>query len=388
MRVLYILNDSRPSNGANKAIVGIASQLRAMEVEPVWVLPLKPGPFEGLDTGKDEVLWLDYRSTIYPPLQSLKDFLLFIPRIVYQVAKNLKAIHQLENYLRQQPVDIIHTNVSVMSWGLMVAKRLGIPHVTHVREHVVKEYGMRFFPSKRWVYRQLALPQNHNICITRDILRHHHLDDQNSCVIYDGVCAAMSQMPTMTKENYFLFVGRIEYGKGVDMLLHGYAEYARQVAEPIPLWLAGEATSTDFKAEIDAYITSHNLEQSVQFLGPRKDVPTLMQQAKALIVSSRFEGFGFCLAEGMFNGCLCIGYDVSGTHEQLENGQRSTGAPIALAYSTTEQLAAHLTAVSETTDSQWSDMLRRAYNTVNSRYTYERSAIELMNLYKSLNLND
>lgn len=388
MRVLYILNDSRPSNGANKAIMGVASQLRAMGVAPVWVLPLKPGPFIGLDTSGDEVLWLDYRSTIYPPHQSLKDFLLYLPRMIYQVITNLKAICQLENYLRQQPVDIIHSNVSVMSWGLIVAKRLGIPHVTHVREHVVKEYGMRFFPSKKWVYRQLALPRNYNICITRDILNHHKLDLRNSCVIYDGVCATTNQMPTTHKEDYFLFVGRIEYGKGVDMLLEGYAQYAKQAAEPIQLWLAGEATLADYKAEIDKCIVNHNLGNLVRFLGPRKDVPTLMQRAKALIVSSRFEGFGFCLAEGMFNGCLCIGYDVSGTHEQLENGLRETAAPIALSYHTTEQLASHLATVAKAPESQWSDMLCRAYNTVNSRYTYERSAIELMNLYKTLNHDD
>lgn len=381
MRVVYILNDSRPTNGANKAIFGLVSQLRQMGITPVWVIPIKPGPYEGLPIEGDEVLWLNYRPNIYPPLKSIKDALLYLPRIILQLVLNIKAIYQLVHYIYLHPADAIHSNVSVLSWGLLAARKLGLPHFTHVREHVVKEYGMQYFPSSKWVYKILNASGNYNICITRNILEHHHLAASESSVVYDGVCSAPPSMPREPKEDYFLFVGRIEYGKGADILLQGYEEYVKQNASPKRLLLAGEVTEPQFMEHLNHFIATHSLESHVQLLGLRHDVAELMQKAKALIVASRFEGFGFCLAEGMFNGCLCVGYDVSGTHEQMALGHDKMGAPIALSFNTPTELAAQLSTITSAPDSNWDDMRERAFRMVTSHYTHAASATKVMQIY-------
>lgn len=381
MRVAYILNDSRPTNGANKAIIGLVAQLRHEGITPLWVLPVKPGPFATLPIEGDEQLWLDYRPNIHPPHKSVKDLLLYLPRIILQIVLNLKAAQRLSQYLRLHPVDAIHTNVSVLTWPLLVARKLGVPHFTHVREHAVKEYGMQYFPSSRWVYRQLNGSGNFNICITKGILEHHHLSACNSSIIYDGVCAAPNSMPRASKENFFLFVGRIEYGKGADILLQGYAEYVKQTTTPAHLLLAGEVTEPQFMEKLSQFISSRSLEPHVTFLGLRRDVAELMQKAKALIVASRFEGFGFCLAEGMFNGCLCVGYDVSGTHEQMALGQDNIGAPIALSFNTPTELAVHLSTITSAPDSIWDDMRERAFRMVTSHYTHAASAAKVLQIY-------
>ena len=63
-----------------------------------------------------------------------------------------------------------------------------------------------------------------------------------------------------------------------------------------------------------------------------------MRQAKAIIIPSHNEGFGRCMPEAMFNGCLCIGHDTGGTKEQMDNGTEATGEDIALRYQTEDQL--------------------------------------------------
>lgn len=63
-----------------------------------------------------------------------------------------------------------------------------------------------------------------------------------------------------------------------------------------------------------------NIASQVVFLGMRKDIYSLMKDAMALIVPSYWEGFGFITTEAMFNGCLVIGRNTSGTKEQFDNG--------------------------------------------------------------------
>lgn len=57
-----------------------------------------------------------------------------------------------------------------------------------------------------------------------------------------------------------------------------------------------------------------------------------MSKAQALIVASRFEGFGFITTEAMWNDCLVIGKNIAGTKEQFDNGVAETGHEIGLRF--------------------------------------------------------
>ena len=57
---------------------------------------------------------------------------------------------------------------------------------------------------------------------------------------------------------------------------------------------------------------------SIRFLGYREDIRDLMDNAQALIVASRFEGFGRMTAEAAFRGCTVIGHNTGGTKEVLD----------------------------------------------------------------------
>ena len=116
------------------------------------------------------------------------------------------------------------------------------------------------------------------------------------------------------------------------------------------------------------------------------NIETLMQKAKALIIPSRAEGFGFCMPEAMFNGCLCIGNRVAGTKEQMDKGLEYTGQEIALSFINHEELTTRLIEVHNSNKEYWTDMLTRAFNTVNSFYTREDSANAVYELYKVIKL--
>lgn len=65
--------------------------------------------------------------------------------------------------------------------------------------------------------------------------------------------------------------------------------------------------------------TSLNIEKRVHFLGNRNDVNRLLKTADICILSSHYEGFGISIVEAMASGLPCIGSNVPGLSNVLEN---------------------------------------------------------------------
>ena len=116
-------------------------------------------------------------------------------------------------------------------------------------------------------------------------------------------------------------------------------------------------------------------------MGPRKDIISLMQKAKAIIIPSLNEGFGRCMPEAMFNGCLAIGRDTGGTKEQMDNGLEYTGKDIALRFKTMEQLVSHFMDISKQPLDFFHDMIQSAFITVNHFYSSESNTNKILSLY-------
>ena len=113
----------------------------------------------------------------------------------------------------------------------------------------------------------------------------------------------------------------------------------------------------------------------------RKDILSLYKEAKALIVPSLSEGFGFITAEAMFCGCLVIGNDTAGTKEQFDNGLEMTGEEIALRYTKQEELVQHLIDVTNEPIKHYEPMILRAQQVVTQLYSTETHAERVYEFY-------
>ena len=387
MKVAYITNSSGSLGGATKALLQLVNELARYGVEPLIVLPDTEGIYSDLKKKGIKVYALNYRMNIYPPLRGLKDFLFFIPRSIGRFMLTRKTANRLAAILKENEIQLVHSNSSVVEIGRLAAAKLNIPHIYHVREYGDADFKMHYIPSKS--YAHLMMRQSNTICITEGIQKHHGLDKANrlkgrSVVIYDGVLPQQSVPTFSEKGNYFLFAGRLEPAKGLDFMLKGYCEYAKSTSNPLPLKVAGHQRRPDYLAMIKEYIHQNGLDAHVELLGPRSDIFDLMREAKAIVIASPFEGFGFCMAEAMFNGCLVIGRDLTGTHEQFEKGLEKQGAEIGFRYKTTEELTHILQEVGHSPITKYLEMKKRAFVTVNTLYTSEHCADQVYQYYKTL----
>lgn len=374
--------------GGTKSFLTLFEGLCNKGIEPTIVLPDNNGLYKYLTQKGFKTLILPIRFSTYPRTRNITEILLFPLRLLYWQYCNFISVKRLVRLLQDDRPDIIHTNVSVVDVGLRVAQKLGVSHIYHFREYADKDFGLKYFPSPASFYNMVKLGKSYSICITKDNQRHHRLQDNPySKVIYDGVLPASNIEKDFVLGDYFLYVGRIEPTKGLMELLIAYKSYSESVSNTFVLKVAGEVVDENYYKEITRYITQHKLSAYVVFVGQRDDVLDLYREARAVIVPSRFEGFGRCMPEAMFQGTIVIGHDTGGTKEQFDNGVEYTSQEIGLRYDSINELLNHLIFMHNATEQDVSDMRLRAYDTVNKLYSIENNVEAVESFYKDI-IND
>ncbi|MEY2858018.1 MAG: hypothetical protein RLZZ74_2330 [Cyanobacteriota bacterium] len=117
-----------------------------------------------------------------------------------------------------------------------------------------------------------------------------------------------------------------------------------KVANPqVHLALAGEGP---IKIELKALTKELGIEKQVHFLGYRKDIPTLIQAADAVLLVSQQEGLPRSIMEAMCLNTPVIGSNIRGTQDLLENG-----CGLLVELGDTDALAKAMTQVVEDPDS-------------------------------------
>ncbi len=117
-------------------------------------------------------------------------------------------------------------------------------------------------------------------------------------------------------------VARLEYAKGVDVLLHAWKRLMctskEWHAQPKPrLLLVGEGA---LKPQLERIAFELNIRDSVEFLGLRTDIVELLQQSWGFVLPSRGEGMPNALLEAMACGLPCIATRVSGSEDIIADG--------------------------------------------------------------------
>lgn len=389
MNVVYVLNTTYLFGGSVRSFLSMLDGLQGKGVKPTVVVPDNGGVCQVLKERGIEVIPVCFRPNTYPHNRSTaKDILLFLPKLLARRVVNRRAVARLSRLLASRPIDLVHTNVSVLDVGLRLSRRLGVPHLFHVREYGFLDFRQIYYP---WpgAFRALLRKASYSVCITKHIQECHGLaGNVRSRVIYNGIDVPEMEEPVKDREGYFLYAGCIDPSKGLHVLVEAFAGYAAHSARQRELWVAGDVADSGYYERIRAFVTKKGLERRVKFLGGRKDIFRLMQRAEAIVIPSRFEGFGRCMAEAMMNRCLVIAHDTAGLKEQFDNGREMTGREIGLRYKTTEELRACLEQVDSLPADGLEELRRRAYEVARALYTPEVNIDRVFRFYEEIMENE
>ncbi|SEM54300.1 Glycosyltransferase involved in cell wall bisynthesis [Prevotella sp. ne3005] len=154
---------------------------------------------------------------------------------------------------------------------------------------------------------------------SKERIRHYfHVD--NVFVTYSSVSEDIHKIPlkgNRKKGNYFLYVGNIKRHKGLRILLEGFNLAVNQGLNK-KLIIVGEADN--FKSSEDNLANMFTSDQ-IQFTGyvPNEKLYDYIMRADALVLPSRYEGFGLPPLEALYLGTDVILSDIPVLKEIYSN---------------------------------------------------------------------
>lgn len=377
MKVLYILN-AKFMGGATISLFNMIETLKEA-VTPVFVIPRK-GFMD--DTFKSFIEKNDIKlytiplcvHAIYKPNHFLR-FIKWPFSCLLMCVRHYVSLPLLERIVNEEKPDIIHTNVGVIWEGLEVAKKKSIPHVWHVREYQDKDFNWMIIPSKR-VYINHLLSSDAVITISNGIRMHFGLDNNSNVkTVFNGIYSSTECRLEMPKSDYFICASRIVPEKGHEDVIRAFAEFHRNNSK-YRLKIAGFGDNS-FICRLRSLAKSLGCSESIDFVGYHKDMRNLLSHARALIVASRFEGFGRMTAEAAFMGCLVIGRKTGGTKEIIDK----TGGFL---FTNIGELEKEMEQISSIDDSKYLALAQRAQAVAKQAYSTENNASKILGIYKEL----
>lgn len=168
-------------------------------------------------------------------------------------------------------------------------------------------------------YIPLVLQQAvHIVCnshaTAQDIIKFCNISPEKITVIPLGYDAEHFRFLDLPTKNYFLYVGRCDPYKNLHRLITAFADFANR--SDYELWLAG-TPDPRYTPQLKAQVEELGLSGQVKFLEyvPFAELPRLINQARALVFPSLWEGFGLPVLEAMACGTPVIASNVSSLPE-------------------------------------------------------------------------
>lgn len=143
--------------------------------------------------------------------------------------------------------------------------------------------------------------------------------ENNLITIYNGIDIQRYKKSTdRTKADEdvlnIIAVGRFYDPKDYPNLIHAYALLIKNTHQKTKLTIVGEG---ELRPQIEQLIQELNLNDSIELLGHRTDIPQLLSQSDVFVLASKFEGLPTVVIEAMACECYVVATDCGGTAEIL-----------------------------------------------------------------------
>lgn len=241
---------------------------------------------------------------------------------------------KLARFLRREKIDILHTHLFDPS---VVALQAGLLAGTRVRVMTrhYSDYHTRI--NKKWHVRldQMCTRLSHAVIAVSQHTADHMTEAEKALrskihvvlngIDFDRVKPSTDGARERIRREFggddgylLLIVARLHPEKGHRYLFEALPEIQRRVERPVRLLVAGTGT---FDAAYKQEVRSLGIEDSVSFLGFRKDAADLMAAADLLVLPSLAEAFGLVLTEAIYLGTPVVATRVGGIPEIVEDGR-------------------------------------------------------------------
>jgi glycosyltransferase involved in cell wall biosynthesis len=172
----------------------------------------------------------------------------------------------------------------------------------------------------RWQFRLANRWTKRIVGVSEDSARRCRLQDRAAASkmirIWNGIDVNRFAFHGPADRPVAISVARLSKEKDFPTLLRGIAKALPQIPE-FQLKLVGDGVE---RPRLEQLSRDLGLQQVVEFLGERSDVPELLRQAGLFVSSSKTEGVSLTLLEAMAVGLPVLTTTVGGNPEVVEDG--------------------------------------------------------------------
>lgn len=373
-KILYIVHSSMMS-GAAISFLNMVRDMKKFGYEPVIAYPDYNETFISILNKNG----LEHIKTDLTPLilntSSLKNKILYVYHFATLTIRLKKTTKSFEELVRRVKPVLIHTNTGIIHEGFFAAKKIGIPHVWHLREYQDLDFGWQIFPSKKKFIDELSA--SNVIAISHGIFEHFKLSTTKDRVIYNGILPETETVYKPQKQNYFLCASRVVASKGHEDVVKAFASFSKEHPD-YRLIILGDG-NRKFVDRLHKLAKKLRCNDQVKFEGYKivSETVKYMQEARALIVASKFEGFGRMTAEAAFAGCLVVGRDTGGTKEIIEH---TSG----VLFHDTNELIRAMNEIASLDVDTYSERVLQGQRFAVSNYSIEENIQQIVQYYSSI----
>lgn len=296
---------------------------------------------------------------------------------VKNIINNVYWVKKAYDLIKNENVDIIHINGLNNGIGALVAKRLCIPYVWHIRQLMEDDLAQNLF-NKNQVY-PLVTSASCVIGISKAVKeKFEPIFNREVRVVYNGVPVEEYCLPShsIMQSNHIviLLAGRMAEGKG-----HMEAVKAMKILLDnnidVELIFVGH-NQGHFGDSIKEYVDRNQLTDRVTFLEHVPDLRELRSKCDIGLLCSKKEAFGRVTIETQLSKMLFIGTNTGATPEIIQDGSNG----ILYQQGNAEDLANKIMWAVEHVD-QSRIMASNGYNSALSNYSIQHVVDQLEEIY-------
>lgn len=313
MKKILFIHSSAELYGSDKSLLNIVNNMNYEEFEIHIILPCEGSLVNKLKENRN------IKVNVYDVAILRRKNLSFKGLIKY-IKQFIKSYKNIKKYVKENKIDIIYTNTSVVFPGAIVAKRMGIKSVWHIREIIKNKFENRIISSIVNYYSDIVIT---NSKATANAIM---VNKEKVKVVYNAVERVKIDKSQIKGENDKFVVGmagRINRWKGQGLFINA----AEKVLEKCPNTLfviAGSAYTGEeyLEEELRSIIADKKLEKSIKLLGQVNNMGKFYEGIDLFVLPSiQPEPFGLVVIEAMDAGIPVIATNHGGPKEIINDGE-------------------------------------------------------------------